>query len=550
MIKTDIKLAVVHNLSERSLRYADKLGGLACPSIAIVRNDIGMPNFGEITLIAQPNFANPRKVSVFDADVYSSRKPSTFFKVDKNSFRKKIEELVSASPEFKSTVFDSGLLHEFETKSLDEICDYMPRSALFLSVVFARHLGLNPRVPMTTSRPRDVYSLHKPIQQWFAKHPNEGYEVGNANFAKLGDILLSKIESDVDEMISYYKLREKSRQDNAEISSELNDDLSERDAIRVEKFSDDLKKRYLNVVDGITYPNQYVCYNIGQDCKLIRNKENIIVDNDKLHEYAQKITKKHKERFLDWVTNNFSPVIKGEFFRADANNMDGYVVRELTLSNLVKEMGRSIRNAEEYNYGAGNVRAVVAHQFRSFNEMEGMIRRIVPDSEFDISKDALNKKLLDLSGDFAQHRRYRGGSIFDASDAFCDGLKEYVRKGRRGWLEVYDDESIEKLDVVNEFLAELKSAPTTYFEAKFKTAVSLSEFSAAIVPNNISKGVLEILKKNGLAITKYEYHNDVDRLAALNQHDNLMFGSEGPTEVPSKINPNRVREKAAGIEPS
>lgn len=76
-------LYVVHNLSAEKLRYATELGGLAAPSIAIARGDIGFDQFGEISLIGDPSMADPKKkgVRAFNADVYSPRQPRARFKV-------------------------------------------------------------------------------------------------------------------------------------------------------------------------------------------------------------------------------------------------------------------------------------------------------------------------------------------------------------------------------------------------------------------------------------------------------------------------------------
>lgn len=77
------ELIVQHNLTAANLVKADKLGGLPVPSLAISRAANPMDNFGEITLIAPKEFANPSaKNPVFGADAYTPRFPTIDYSID------------------------------------------------------------------------------------------------------------------------------------------------------------------------------------------------------------------------------------------------------------------------------------------------------------------------------------------------------------------------------------------------------------------------------------------------------------------------------------
>lgn len=94
----DENLVTVHNLTEPNLKHALKVGGLAVPSLAVVRTDLSnFDSFGDITLLAKPNLIDPQlnKASkVFNADVYSPRYPTV-----KTVFKR--NELDKVSPIFK-----------------------------------------------------------------------------------------------------------------------------------------------------------------------------------------------------------------------------------------------------------------------------------------------------------------------------------------------------------------------------------------------------------------------------------------------------------------
>lgn len=81
-------LVAVHNLSSENLLHADKMGGLAAPSLAVMKGEHSFDNFGEITLIAPPSLIDPKsnkKSKVFGADAYSPRYPTVSYVVDKKA---------------------------------------------------------------------------------------------------------------------------------------------------------------------------------------------------------------------------------------------------------------------------------------------------------------------------------------------------------------------------------------------------------------------------------------------------------------------------------
>ena len=70
-------MLAVHNARADSLRSADKLGGLAVPSIGVVKPSQGFNSFGDISLVADPSLVTPgRGNPVYASDVYSPRFPS------------------------------------------------------------------------------------------------------------------------------------------------------------------------------------------------------------------------------------------------------------------------------------------------------------------------------------------------------------------------------------------------------------------------------------------------------------------------------------------
>jgi hypothetical protein len=90
-------LIAQHNLSAEKLLHADRMGGLAVPSLAVTR--VGHPSegFGDITLLGDKGIVDPKRgAKAFGADVYSPRYPEVLYKLDKNAVRKVNDALGTA----------------------------------------------------------------------------------------------------------------------------------------------------------------------------------------------------------------------------------------------------------------------------------------------------------------------------------------------------------------------------------------------------------------------------------------------------------------------
>ena len=117
----DENLVTVHNLTEPNLKHALKVGGLAVPSLAVVRTDLSnFDSFGDITLLAKPNLIDPQinKASkVFNADVYSPRYP-TVKTVFKRSELDKVESIFKSYSDELKQLPKKGFYDSLSSKEL------------------------------------------------------------------------------------------------------------------------------------------------------------------------------------------------------------------------------------------------------------------------------------------------------------------------------------------------------------------------------------------------------------------------------------------------
>ena len=86
-------MLIVHKTDEDKLRDADYLGGFASPSLAVVRENVPLLGFGDISLIGDPKQFDPkmRNNPFYSSDAYTPRAPRSY-RVPKKDAWKKFKE--------------------------------------------------------------------------------------------------------------------------------------------------------------------------------------------------------------------------------------------------------------------------------------------------------------------------------------------------------------------------------------------------------------------------------------------------------------------------
>lgn len=116
-------LVITHNLSGENLLHAQRMGGVAVPSLAVTKGNAPLDGFGEITLIGGPEMADPKGYAgtkVFGADIYSPRYPSVEFKFDNKAQRALNEALAPFRQENDRELYGS------EIRRADDLASYKP----------------------------------------------------------------------------------------------------------------------------------------------------------------------------------------------------------------------------------------------------------------------------------------------------------------------------------------------------------------------------------------------------------------------------------------
>ena len=253
-----------------------------------------------------------------------------------------------------------------------------------------------------------------------------------------------------------------------------------------------------------------------------------------------------KKAYREWLTKLSEGIIEKKGVRNDkdlytpSGRMRSFeqLNYEYTLDNIIKLMRGDVRGEEGFMYGLGNVRAGMAKEFKSIEDIKQHKDKIVSPEEFREIKEKANQEYYNLSNQFSKYHGYMIGS----SDAFNIAMFETAKKGRivpsvfkaelkEDGYKVNDipDSMIKK---ALDFLNSLKDMPTEYFEAKPQRGVGFDEVAAMVVPKTTDKELLQQLKGKNIKVIKYDEKIEGDRLKKVNSVKGVKFSlkdSQGRT---------------------
>ena len=474
---SDRPLAVAHNISAEGLQIADELGGLAAPSLAVIRADIGpLDGFGEITLVGGSDLANPKNsgVRAFNADVYSVRQPRALTAISKKDQSKIEEKLDEAARELGKSYYTLDV-NDFENYGLTHLAD-QPEAML----AFLRAKGVAYRVPME-KKPSVPAKLKK---------------------------IVSGIPYDV-------------RQDPkmmAAITEHFQQKQDEIDA----KFPD--RKRRIYIEDDGTV-NINMLNRLVSDIERAKApaKPDFFAAREALRKKIR-ASKKREAEFMEWVEDEFADLTGAKFFENASGKRVSY-----DMDNVVRFMRGKVRDEEGFNYGVGNIRSNMAREFKSISSVKDARDDIVTAKEFDAVKDEVAKEFDNLIERLAPLHSH--GDTFGFYNTAAEFIGD-VAKGKTGqWRGEFKDGIPDDLiGDIRSFLNKLKVLPTEYFEVKMQRAVDFSEFETALVPKNATKETIATLKKHGLKIKRYDSRTAGGRAEALKSVSKRIFfqGEQSP----------------------
>ncbi|WP_239992952.1 hypothetical protein [Neisseria lactamica] len=117
-------LMVTHNISGRGILHAARMGGLPFASVAVTRQSNPLDGFGEVTLIGNRDYIDPKganKAKVFGSDIYSPRYPSVSYEYDRKDLQGVVGRFKQAAQAVGDVTLESAVMYESEGRGLNEV---------------------------------------------------------------------------------------------------------------------------------------------------------------------------------------------------------------------------------------------------------------------------------------------------------------------------------------------------------------------------------------------------------------------------------------------
>lgn len=395
-------LMAIHNLSEDNLKFSNKTGGIANPSIGIVdSNKQELRGFGDISLIGDKDLIDPKKMRkgyTFGADIYSPRHPKADLEIP-----------------VKNRVSIENDLKKYENKT--------------------------------------------------------------------GDHLYNVDFSDIQRSL-------------------------ENSALFKAKFLDDNNIKLESILDESGNPDKYKFNRAFSD----------IMDKEGMYD-------KFTNTVVDYLNKN----------NAEYKLFGGYTpsgkIKNLpaTAENASKLMNKeALQSGENFFYGLGNIRAKLIKKFPNLESIKKDKNRILNTTDFEKSKDIIETKFYNLKDKLDKYSINKNSNQFTESDSQINAIGDYMTGNKSSFNNKFSGVPDTLINDINNLSKELVNMPTEYFETKYKRPVGINEFKAAVVPDNVSKDTLEILKRNGITdIIKYNKDLPNDRLNKIKEYQKYAFSLVG-----------------------
>lgn len=467
-------LVVTHNTTEGKLEKTIQLGGFPMPSLGISKK--GMKNrlegFGEITLLGNRDMVDPRKSrnnDVFSRDAYTVRKPAVNYEEpsekDQLAFYKKYK---AVKDELGEKGIDAPDI-DFSAYDGEQILNRFNRDPIVRYYYIKNVLGKDVPVKKITIHP-EVRN-----KRFFDKYPEvlkalKSDKIREGDYSELDKATkpyFDHLQNLIDEkkgLIGLYTKRLRKMTTDGHINKEGAFMLWKW----MDDYEEDVKKKSYDTVDKPAFQK----------------------DTDRL------ITEAGIEKFNDYIQKEFESLYKEKYL------WDKGKKYKFTLANIVKLMKKD-RGADSEgapgNYGFNSLLAYLSRKFTSIRDIkknEGMLQ---PNEKELAQYKKTEAMYTDLLDEAAQLR----GKYDESIDTDLAELIKDVRDEKTGDMHGFP-ENKEFMDHVQSLLKGIEKVTTDYFEAKPARAVSFSEFSGAVVPENTNPEIIRYLENQGIAVETYD----------------------------------------------
>lgn len=544
-------LVAVHNLTEQNLQEALELGGMPSPSIAVVKAQEGHSMYGPISLVFGSETIDPMANSVnkiYGSDAWTPTRPGVEYKVDADKVWELNRELAQLSRQTAEGAFArSNLL----TGRMDmEASDKSPQQ-------LAGQLAQDDSVKAAylADKGETVQKVMKQESQYTESQVNRYEKIMEALGGK--EKLIETVETDEanGNHDGVNAVLEKVRQAEKEWAMEELKWSEEKAQKKADKLiAPMVRARLMNAYEYATAEN---------------TEATMVQDTEAMQ---QELRKKAPDADVEqWLLPKMEKVLgeKGIYNGKDPYTKTGnrrsfaQLHYKYTLENLVQAMNQQqeARGQGALGVSAKGLMSTATTEYGTLDEVRADKGRLQQ-----MPEETYNKLLEEADGAIAEVvKRIRSETAAHADNSFEEqeaigNILMQAAQGKRtaatigkvfakeGYI-IGKDTAQRILKLYND----VAKIPTGYFEAKPQRAVGFDEVRAAILPDNISRSLIDELKQKGVKVELYKAGDDAQRTAVLNRVPDVRFQIAEQADRDAKRNEQQqasrvIAEKAAALD--
>lgn len=535
-------LLALHNLTEKNLLDAAKLGGLPMPSIAIVKADEGHGEYGDISFVFSKDTIDPqlfRSNKVYGYDAWTPTAPRIEYEVNEKS-AKKIHDLFYRMERSKGRSFADPLYSAANTLE-----DELNRKGGVDKVVGA--MRDDPRVMNIYLEDTGRGAVENVMKREVTRMDENQQEMSEFLIRELGADAVDGFRPTGNEAPIAAR-----RRWFAEHGEALNEALR--------KYYEKLglpAKDAADVVNAETSAAK-TKYLLNTRKYLSGNTETVTeeVDLDATNNAIRK--KVDKADYDRWLDELFKDVVKNEgiyngkdYYTSSGNRRSFSATHyEITLENIVKAMKQGDQKGANTFFGGQAIWGVASKDYGSIDEIKADSGRLqkMTEEEYSAIRQKYSERLAELTNEIKDPT---ASNEFIASDDAASAIVETLRTKRTvaaidKELRTYPTLQIkpDTAEKVLQLYEDISNMPTGYFEAKPQRAVGFDEVLAAVIPNDASAEVKAALENAGVRMIEYASGDEKARLDAVNSVEGARFQLRSTADIEQEMR-DLKRERTA-----
>lgn len=526
-------LLALHNLTEKNLLDAAKLGGLPMPSIAIVKADEGHGEYGDISFVFSKDTIDPqlfRSNKVYGYDAWTPTAPRIEYEVNEK-YAKKIHDLFYRMERSKGRSFADPLYSAANTLE-----DELNRKGGVDKVVGA--MRDDPRVMNIYLEDTGRGAVENVMKREVTRMDDNQQEMASFLIRELGESTVNDFrakggEPPIAARKRWYK----------EHGEALNAAL--------QKYYEKLglpAKDAADVVNAETVAAK-MRYMLDTRKYLAGNTETVTEEVDRAATNKAIRDKVNQKEYEQWLDDLFDGVVKNEgiyngkdYYTSSGNRRSFSATHyEITLENIVKAMKQGDQKGANTFFGGQAIWGVASKDYGSIDEIKADSGRLqkMTEEEYSAIRQKYSERLAELTNEIKDPA---ARNEFIASDDAASAIVETLRTKRTvagidKELRTYPTLQI-KPDTAGKVLQlyeDISNMPTGYFEAKPQRAVGFDEVLAAVIPNDASAEVKAALENAGVRMIEYTSGDEKARLDAVNSVEGARFQLRETQRLPDEL---------------